>query len=179
MDNSDDVISYWKSIGRDCWFVRDEEIDKTIRERYLSTYELAASGKLESWQEHAASSLALVLLLDQFSRNMFRNDARAFAADNLARAAAANAIDRGYHLEVDEELAQFFFMPFMHSESITDQKRCVELMHCFCDDENVRYAVIHRDVIERFGRFPHRNPALGRKTTPAEQAFLDAGGFSA
>lgn len=175
----DEVISYWKSIGKDCWFKRDDEIDKTIRERFLPTYELAAAGKLGSWRSQAESSLALILLLDQFSRNMFRNDPRAFAADSIALDVADKAIDNGFHLEVDEELSQFFYMPFMHSESICDQDRCVELMHCYGNDGHVNYAIIHRKVIERFGRFPHRNPALDRQTTPAEQAFLDAGGFSA
>ncbi len=175
----DEVISYWKSIGKDSWFKQDDEIDKTIRERFLPTYKLAAAGELSSWQDNAQSSLGLILVLDQFSRNMFRKDPRAFAADHLALEAARHAIDNGFHLEVDEELLPFFIMPLMHSESIDDQVRCVGLMHCHCGEENVKYAIIHRDVIKRFGRFPHRNPVLGRHTTPAEQAFLDDGGFSA
>ncbi|MGI9400956.1 MAG: DUF924 family protein [Rhizobiaceae bacterium] len=174
-----EVLDYWNSIGKDGWFNRDDEIDRIIRERFLTTHELAASGALDSWQERPDSCLALILVLDQFSRNMFRNDPRAFATDANALSIAENAVENGFHLEVEGDLAQFFFMPFMHSESMDAQNRCVELMHCFCARENFDYAIIHRDVIARFGRFPHRNPALKRNTTHAEQAFLDAGGFSA
>jgi uncharacterized protein (DUF924 family) len=174
-----DIVDFWNTLGPAGWFKKDEEVDRTIAERFSATHKLAMARKLDSWQEQPLSSLALVLLLDQFSRNMFRGDARSFAGDRLAEAAATDAIAKNYHLQVEKQLAVFFFMPFMHSESISNQNRCVELMHRHGTGDYVKFARLHRDVIIRFGRFPHRNRVLGRHTTPAEQAFLDAGGFAA
>jgi uncharacterized protein (DUF924 family) len=120
--------------------------------------------------------LALVIVLDQFPRNLFRGDARTFAADPLARAAANRALKRGYDQDLPAEDRGFFFLPFMHSEELADQFRCVELYRA-AEDANLRHAEEHRDIIRRFGRFPHRNEMLGRATTAEEQAFLDGGGF--
>jgi len=119
-----------------------------------------------------------VILLDQFPRNMFRGSARAFATDALARAVANRALARGFDQETDTTMHPFFYLPFMHSELLADQDRCVELHEVFGDPERSRYAAIHLDIILKFGRFPHRNRALGRETTPAEQEFLDGGGFA-
>lgn len=176
---ANEIVDFWTSIGPAGWFKKDEEVDRTIAEKFSAVHEKAMERKLASWLDEPLSSIALVLLLDQFSRNMFRGDARSFAGDRLAVAVATDAIGKGYHLEVKNELAVFFFMPFMHSESISDQNRCVELMHRFGAGDYIKFARLHRDIIVRFGRFPHRNPVLGRHTTPAEQAFLDGGGFAA
>jgi uncharacterized protein (DUF924 family) len=172
------ILSFWESIGPEGWFRKDDEIDRKIREKFAELQEKASLGALESWREAPESCLALVILLDQFSRNLYRNNPRAFANDDYALAIASQAIDRAMHLQPDKSMASFFYMPFMHSESIANQQRCVALMHRFGTAESLKYAIIHRDIIKRFRRFPHRNAALGRHTTPAEKRFLDDGGFS-
>ena len=169
-----EIVSFWSKAGPDKWFAQDDGFDQAIRSRFLPTYEAAANGDLEAWEESADGALALVLLLDQFPRNMFRGDARAFATDALACAAADRALSRGFDQATDPEVRSFFYMPFMHSEALSDQDRCVGLFEALGDAEQSRYAAEHRDVIRRFARFPHRNRTLGRDTTPAEQAFLDA-----
>ena len=146
--------------------------------KFLPTYEAAARGELAAWEESAEGALALVLLLDQFPRNLFRGDARAFATDALARAVAERALARGFDQATDLALRPFFYLPFMHSEALIDQDRSVRLYEALGETEELRYATQHRDVVLRFGRFPHRNRALGRNTTPAEQAFLEADGFA-
>jgi uncharacterized protein (DUF924 family) len=147
-----------------------------VRDRFLDLWQEAVAGQLSSWEASDAGALALIIVLDQFPRNMFRGDARAFSSDAPAREVAARAILRGVDTRTDAPLLQFLYLPFMHSEKLDDQVRCVELFQR--DPENLRYAEIHADIIRRFGRFPHRNGALGRTMTPEEQAFLDAGGFS-
>ena len=119
-----------------------------------------------------------MIVLDQFPRNMFRGDARAFSTDAAARAVVRRALDRGVDRRIDPELCAFLYMPFMHSEDPADQADCVTLFRAHGDADNLRYAEIHADIIGRFGRFPHRNRALDRVTTPEEQSFLDSGGFS-
>ena len=171
-----DVLAFWRDAGPDKWFTRDDAFDSEIREKFLATYEAAAAGKLSAWEDSAEDMLALVIVLDQFPRNMFRGDARTFAADPLARAAAHRALKRGYDQDLPAEDRGFLFLPFMHSEELADQIRCVELYRAENDDV-LKYAEQHRDIIRRFGRFPHRNAVLGRATTPEEQAFLDGGGF--
>jgi len=173
----DDVLAFWREAGPDRWFTKDAAFDESIRARFLATYEAAARGELAGWEASAEGSLALVIVLDQFPRNMFRGTARAFAADDRARWAANVALKRGYDLDVPEAERGFLFLPFMHSEDLADQNRCVELYRA-AGDENLKYAERHRDIIRRFGRFPHRNAVLGRATTPDEQAFLDGGGFA-
>ena len=172
----DDILFFWREAGPDRWFIKDESFDALIRERYLATHEAAAAGKLSDWEATAEGALALVIVLDQFSRNMFRDDARTFAADDKARAVANRALKRGYEQDIPAEMRGFFFLPFMHSEDLIDQQRSVELYRA-AGNENLKYAEAHRDIIRRFGRFPHRNAMLGRTTTPEEQAFLDGGGF--
>ena len=173
-----EVVSFWREAGPDCWFNKDAAFDKVIHERFFDTYEAAAAGKLSDWEHSAQGALALLILLDQFPRNMFRGDARAFATDPLARAITAGAIIRGFDSQVLNELRGFFYLPFEHSEDLADQERCIALNKAGGDTENLKWAEIHADIIRRFGRFPHRNAALGRATTPEEQAFLDGGGFA-
>lgn len=173
-----EIVHFWREAGPDKWFEQDAAFDQAIRLRFLPTYEAAANGKLAAWQESREGALALVLLLDQFPRNMFRGSARAYATDALARAVADRALARGFDADTDPALRQFFYLPFMHSEALIDQERCVRLYEALGEAEQLRYAREHRDIVHRFGRFPHRNCVLGRDMTSAEQAFLDAGGFS-
>jgi uncharacterized protein (DUF924 family) len=175
---SGDVVTFWRGAGPDRWFKRDEAFDQTIRERFLATYEAGARGELDAWADTPEGALALVILLDQFPRNMFRGQERAFAADPLARAAAGRALARDDDQRVDASMRSFFYLPFMHSEHLADQERCVALYRAINDTEGLKYALDHADIIRRFSRFPHRNRALGRATTAEEQAFLDSGGFS-
>jgi uncharacterized protein (DUF924 family) len=174
----DTVLEFWRAAGPDKWFTSDAAFDAEILARFLPTYEAAAAGGLAHWRATAEGTLALLVVLDQFPRNMFRGDARIYAADALARAVARAAIAHG----IDRQLAipdrQFIYLPLMHSEDLGDQERCVALYREAGDEEGTRYAEQHADIIRRFGRFPHRNALLGRRTTAAEQAFLDAGGFS-
>jgi uncharacterized protein (DUF924 family) len=173
-----EVVSFWQQAGPDRWFNKDVSFDKEIRNRFFDTYEAAAAGKLSDWEQSARGALALLILLDQFPRNMFRGDARAFATDALARAVTAGAIVRGFDSQVPKELRGFFYLPFEHSEDLADQERCIALHKATADADGLKWAEIHADIIRRFGRFPHRNAVLGRTTTPEEQAFLDGGGFA-
>jgi uncharacterized protein (DUF924 family) len=157
---------------------QDESFDQAIRLRFLPSCEAAANGELAVWEESVEGALALVLLLDQFPRNMFRGNARAFPTDALARAVADRALARGFDQATDLALRPFFYLPFMHSEALIDQDRSVRLYEALGETEQLRYATEHRDIVSRFGRFPHRNRAPGRDTTPAEQAFLEADGFA-
>jgi uncharacterized protein (DUF924 family) len=174
----EEVLAFWRAAGPDQWFTKSDAFDQAIRVQFLATYEAAAAGRLTDWETSADGALALVIVLDQFARNMFRNDARAFAADPLARAAADRAIARGYDRQVEERERQFFYLPFEHCETLANQERCVALFRALGDDDKLKWAERHADIIRRFGRFPHRNAVLGRATTPEEHAFLDAGGFS-
>lgn len=169
-----EIVSFWRDAGFDKWFARDKNFDAIIRSRFLPIYEAAANGALAAWEDNAEGALALLILLDQFSRNMFRGNVRAFATDALARAIADRALARGFAQATEPALRPFFYLPLMHSEALADQDRCVRLYQALGDAELLRYATEHRDVIRRFGRFPHRNRPLGRAMTPAEQAFLDA-----
>jgi uncharacterized protein (DUF924 family) len=172
-----DVLAYWRALGPKRWFVRDVVVDDEIRAKFLGLYTAAVAGSLGPWEDDASGALAHILVLDQFPRNMFRGSAAAFAADPLARAAAGRAIERGFDRQAAKAERPFFYLPYMHSEALADQERCLEL--CRAEDAGtLKYAKLHADIIRRFGRFPHRNDVLGRVTTPEEQAFLDGGGFS-
>jgi uncharacterized protein (DUF924 family) len=175
---ADEIVSFWRTAGPDRWFKKDAGFDEEIRQRFLKTHEAAAAGKLTDWEQSAQGALALLILLDQFPRNMFRGDARAFATDPLARAVAAGAIVRGFDSQVPPDMRGFFYLPFQHSEDLADQERSIAFYKAIGDVENLKWAELHADVIRRFGRFPHRNSVLGRTTTPEEQAFLDGGGFA-
>jgi uncharacterized protein (DUF924 family) len=174
----EDVLAFWLEAGPDKWFKKDEAFDAAIRTRFLPAYEAAVDGRLASWEATADGALALVILLDQFSRNMFRGSPRTFAADPLALAIAKRAIARGLDEQLELPKRSFFYLPFMHSENLADQERCIDLCRRGGTEDNLKFAEQHADIIRRFGRFPHRNAVLGRATTEEEQAFLDGGGFA-
>ncbi|WP_279480773.1 DUF924 domain-containing protein [Aureimonas sp. SK2] len=171
------IVDFWRDLGPERWFVKDDELDETITQRFGDVYERAAQGEFDHWAEEPNGALALVILLDQFPRNMFRGTPEAFATDEKALAVAKAALERGDQWHVGDDVNQFFAMPLMHSEDLADQEECVRWMEKIGED-NVPYAIDHRDIVQRFGRFPHRNPVLGRETTPEEKAFLEGGGFA-
>jgi len=173
-----EVLAFWRAAGRDKWFEKNDAFDAEIRTRFLDTYAAAAAGRLAAWEEDPEGAFALVIVLDQFPRNMFRGDARTYAADPLARAVAARAIANAFDQRFPPAERRFFHLPFEHSENLADQERCVALNRSAGDEEGVKWAELHADIIRRFGRFPHRNGVLGRATTAEEQAFLDGGGFA-
>lgn len=175
---AEDVLAFWLAAGAKRWFERDDAFDAAIRERFTRTYEDAAAGRLAAWENSAQGALALVIVLDQFPRNMFRGSARSYATDALAHAAAERAIANGFDRQTAMPLRAFFYLPFEHAENLADQERAVALFRETGDADLVKWAVLHADIIRRFGRFPHRNAVLGRQTTAQEQAFLDAGGFA-
>lgn len=178
------VLSFWfrGPEKRKAWFEKDPGFDAEIRDRFLPLYEQAAAGALERWRESPGDCLALVVALDQFPRNMFRGSARAFAADPLALATAKHAIALGFDRTMLPVERQFLYLPLEHSESLADQERCLELMRqiaVFPETADLpKWAQAHLDIIRRFGRFPHRNAALGRESTAAELAFLREPGSS-
>ena len=174
--SADDVIDFWRQAGPERWFSKDNAFDADFRARFLTAHEAAASGALGGWAATAQGALALLILLDQFPRNAFRGTARMFATDPQARDIADAAIAQGLDQAVEAALRRFIYLPFMHSERLVDQQRSVALNEALAPDTSY-YAKLHLDIIERFGRFPHRNALLGRTTTPAEQQFLDEGGF--
>jgi uncharacterized protein (DUF924 family) len=167
---------------RNEWFRKDPEFDARVTARFADLYEEAAAGELGSWRDNAESCLALVIVLDQFPRNMFRGDGRTHAEDDRALGASAYAVEHALDRELPAFQRMFLYMPFMHSENVADQRRSVELFERLAGEEGapdvVSYAVAHRDIVERFGRFPHRNEILGRETTPEEAAFLTTEGSS-
>lgn len=172
-----EVVSFWRGAGPERWFSRDEALDEACRERFGLTYEAAARGDLNEWELTPEGALAVVLLLDQFPRNMFRGTRRVYLTDPVALMAADRAIEKGYDREVDPALRQFFYLPFMHAEDLGHQDRSLALNEALGDPESVKWARHHRDIIARFGRFPHRNAILGRETTAEEEAFLRESDF--
>jgi uncharacterized protein (DUF924 family) len=173
-----EILTFWREAGRDRWYEKNDAFDAEVRRRYLDLWQRVRAGELSAWEASDEGALALTIVLDQFPRNMFRGDAQAFSSDAMARDVAARAIARGADARIDPALLEFLYVPFMHSEHLEDQLRCVELFRGAPDPDNLRYAEEHADIIHRFGRFPHRNRVLGRATTAEEQAYLDAGGFS-
>jgi uncharacterized protein (DUF924 family) len=176
---ANEVVSFWRDAGHERWYKSDPEFDREIRERFLETHEAAAAGRLPEWQQSPEGALALLILLDQFPRNMFRGTPRAFATDPIAREVADHAIEQGFDKKIDPTMQSFFYLPFMHSEKLADQERCLALYHAADNEEGIKFAKLHLDPIRRFGRFPHRNETLGRTSTPEEIAFLESGGFRA
>jgi uncharacterized protein (DUF924 family) len=174
-----DVVAFWKEAGPDKWFKKDETFDALFRRRFHDAHVAAARRELDHWSETAEGSLGLLILLDQFPRNAFRGTGHAYATDPLARMFARRAIDAGHDLEIEGDIRRFFYLPLQHSEDMADQKRQVELFQTRMERKpDDRWAEHHHGVVARFGRFPHRNAALGRETTTAEAAFLEADGFS-
>lgn len=178
-----DVLQFWISeVGPAGWYAGGAELDARIRTRFESAWSEAARGAFSHWRTSSDGALALVILLDQFPRNMFRDSARAFSTDAAARAVAKALIDARRDRQVGEPERQFFYLPLMHAETVPDQERCVRLFATRMPEtggHNLLHARAHREVIRRFGRFPYRNAALGRASTPAEEAFLAAGGYGA
>jgi uncharacterized protein (DUF924 family) len=173
-----EILAFWREAGPDRWYSRDDGFDADLRRRYLGLWQQAARGELPSWEATDDGALALTIVLDQFPRNMFRGDIRAYSSDAPAREVASRAIARGADRRIEPGLLEFLYMPLMHSEQLADQERCVELFRNTGNADNLKYAEDHAGIIRRFGRFPHRNPMFGRATTAEEQAFLDGGGFS-
>jgi uncharacterized protein (DUF924 family) len=171
----DDVLAFWfADPGR--WWRKDAAFDAEVRERFLGLHTAIAAGEHADWPETPRGALAYVIVLDQFSRNMFRDSARMYATDEMALAAARRALDRGFDQELSDDERMFLYMPFMHSENIADQDRCVSLFSP--REQLVRYAEQHRKIIREFGRFPHRNVLLARPSTPEELDFLSRPGSS-
>jgi len=171
------VVDFWRAAGPERWFAKDAAFDQAFREAFLALHEKAARGDCVGWLATPAGALGLLLLLDQFPRNAFRGTPRMYATDAMAREAATAAIAVGHDWLVEAQMQVFFYLPFGHSESIDDQDRSVELS-CRLAPPHLAQAERHRDIVRRFGRFPHRNPILGRQMTAEEQRFLDAGGFA-
>lgn len=176
--SASDVLKFWIQAGPEKWFAKDTAFDHAFSDHCCDTHYAAARRDLDHWLNEADSALALIILLDQLPRNAFRDTAHMFATDPLALRFTKEAIQRGHDRQVEPSLRSFLLMPLMHSESLADQELLLTLLDEESEAETYRFAVIHRDIIARFGRFPHRNACLGRDTTPQEQDFLASGGFS-
>lgn len=169
------VVAFWKDAGPAKWFAKDAAFDAEFRDAGRAAHWAAARRELDDWIETPEGALALMIVLDQYPRNSFRGSAHQFATDPLALMYAQQAVARAHHLAFEPDLRNFILLPFEHSERLEDQDRYLDLIG---DDADLRkWGELHRDIIVRFGRFPHRNACLGRETTPEEQAFLDGGGF--
>ena len=175
MNPPHEVVAFWRKAGAGKWFNGGEAFDRECL-RFLDAHHAAARREHAHWQDTAEGLVALLILLDQIPRNVFRGSGHAFATDGLALHYARCAVARGMDLQVDADLRAFVYLPFEHSEVLADQHEAVRLFRTLGNAEYDRYALAHLDVIERFGRFPHRNAALGRVNTADEQAWLDAGG---
>jgi uncharacterized protein (DUF924 family) len=171
------IVAFWKDAGPKLWFAKDPLFDRRFRERFATLYERAARGQLDAWRSSPQSALALVLLLDQYPRNSFRGSPSMYATDQLAVHHARYAVARGYDRLVDEALQFFFYLPFGHSESLTEQELGLALSQ-HLPAVKLKPAIEHAEIVRRFGRFPHRNPILGRPSTEAELEFLRQGGFA-
>lgn len=179
LPGSEEVLHFWRQAGGEKWFAADAGFDAEIAGRFAALHKAAAAGRCDEWAETAAGALALVIVLDQFSRNIHRGAAEAYACDAKALALAEEALERGFDAQVERSLRSFLYMPFMHAENVAAQERAVALFEALGDEEGLKYARIHAEIIARFGRFPHRNKALGRPMLAEEQEYLDQGGFSA
>lgn len=179
MENlAEEVLAYWEDIGPAGWYVVSDEVDDTIRKRFMGLWEDTLAGAHKDWQLEARSTLALLIILDQFPRNMFRGDGNSFASDKMARCVAQKAILQDFDQEIKGPMQQFFYLPFMHSESISDQDTAVRsFVTRMPNDTQLLHARAHRKVIRDFGRFPYRNDALGRTSTSEEITYLAAGGY--
>lgn len=178
LDEAQKIVAYWRQAGEaGNWFSKSAAFDRDFRNRFLALHEAAARRELDHWAGTAQGSLALMILLDQFPRNSFRGTARMYATDETARWFAREALKKPHMQEVPAALQLFFCLPFAHSEQLADQDLSVELNTLLGADAR-SHAEGHRDIIRRFGRFPHRNPILGRESTPAELEFLRGGGFA-
>lgn len=177
MASAGEIVRFWRDAGPKAWFVKNEAFDGRCR-AFEAEHHAAARRELAHWEQDAEGALALLILLDQFPRNIWRNSPHAFATDPLAQGIAARAVERRFDAATESSLRVFFYMPFEHAEDLLLQDRAVTLVEAMADANFRKYAILHRDVIARFGRFPHRNASLGRKSTPEELQFLAEGGFS-
>lgn len=173
----DTVVTFWRTAGAQKWFAKDDGFDDACRNAFSDAVDAAARGDLDGWAATPTGALALLLLLDQMPRNLFRGSPRAFASDPKARQIADAALASGHDQAFEPDLRQFFYLPFMHSEDLADQDRSIALYEALGLETQLKFAHLHRDPIARFGRFPHRNAVLGRETTAAEQAFLEGDVF--
>ncbi len=177
-----DVVGFWTAAGPEKWFAKNAKFDETIALKFEPVHHAAARGEYDAWMASAEGSLALLILLDQFPRNLYRGSCHAFATDPKARLVARNAVAAGHDRASEPGLRQFFYLPFEHSEDLADQDQAIALFARHKDEtgdsESLRWADLHREVIVKFGRFPHRNACLGRITTAEERAFLSDGGFA-
>lgn len=175
-----EIIKFWiEETGPKGWYNGPPELDQTIRDKFQSSWQTALEGGYSDWQETPDGCLGYLILTDQFPRNMFRDDPRAYATDPLARAAAISAIKKDFDLQVGRAAQEFFYLPFEHSEDMADQKLCVAHISSRMDDDDgsLLHARAHLEIIRQFGRFPYRNKALGRENTVIEQVFLDQNGY--
>ncbi len=181
MADAAEIRRFWlEEVGPKGWYNSSPELDETIRERFEESWEQAQRGECNEWACDPDKSLALVILLDQFPRNMFRGSGKAFESDRKALCVAKKAIEMGYDMRTPEPERQFYYLPLMHSESLMDQERCVRLMTTRMPETggpNLLHAKVHREVIRKFGRFPYRNDALHRPPTALEEDYLRAGGY--
>ncbi len=178
MEMAGQVVRFWTEAGPEKWFARDDAFDARFRALFLDEHHAAAARAREHWLATAEGALALLLLLDQFPRNCFRGTAHSYATDGLARHYATRAIEEGLDLQLVPKLRAFIYLPFEHSEDPLDQDRSVAMFDVLGDKEYLQFAELHRDLIRRFGRFPHRNAVLGRIPTPEELDYLAEGGFA-
>ena len=175
----ENIIDFWFSERvKPLWFKKSAEFDREIRQRFSDLYQLAKTGALNNWRDCAPDALALIIILDQFPRNMFRNKPQAFATDGMAVELTKHAIANNYQQSLTIEQQVFLYMPLMHSESKADQALCIELFEELGKEDNLKFAIKHQEIIDRFGRFPHRNQVLGRESTVAEREFLTQPGSS-
>jgi uncharacterized protein (DUF924 family) len=175
--SQEDIISFWEAAGPEKWFSKDEAFDALIRERFLATYEAAVAGDLADWDESPSGALALLILLDQLPRNMFRGTTKVYATDPMALTIAEKAIEADFHKAFKPPMSRFFILPLTHAEDLAAQERSVALNEELGDADGAKWAHHHRDIVARFGRFPHRNALLGRENTAAEAEFLAESGF--
>ncbi len=167
------LVAFWFSDAvKPCWFESTPEFDARLRDDYAPLMRAARAGELDDWADTVDGALSLIILLDQLPRNIHRGEPESFASDEAARRVARQALAAGFDAQVDVDRQCFFYLPFMHSERLADQELCVSLYEATRQEKNIEYARLHRDLIARFGRFPHRNRILGRDSTAAEVDYL-------
>ena len=181
MVTPEEVLSFWlDEVGPSGRYKAEDALDQEVRDRFEDAWTGAMQGRHALWLTYPSGVLAYIILLDQFPRNMFRDTGKAFSSDRFALAAAKQAIGKNWDLKIDEPARQFFYLPLMHSENLADQDRCVRLMLDRMPEHganNLLHARAHREVIRKFGRFPYRNAALGRRSSETERSYVDHGGY--
>lgn len=178
-DTKQDILHFWFEESQPAqWFQKNDDFDRQIRDRFMVTLTMARDGLCDHWADQADGALALCIVLDQFPRNVFRDSAEAFASDDKALRVAKSALERGFDQVLPPLKRRFLYLPFEHAENLDEQRRSVALFAAMKDDDPMGYdyALRHQDVIERFGRFPHRNAVLGRESTAEEMLYLSQPG---